>query len=233
MNIADKLAVIADNQQQIYDAGKFQGYQNGHDDGINEGIEIGKTQEYWRFWNSFQQEGTRRNYINAFCGVCWRDDTYNPPYEIIATTQGSGMFQNNTMITTTKVPITISNTTNNVQVFLGCTRLKTIVSLKVTEKITAYTAWFSSCNALENITFTEDSVIAASINFQQCPLSVASMKSIIAQLKNYSGTDKDGTYTLTFSEDCWTALEADSDVTVGEDRVTWRVYVQYVLGWAI
>lgn len=226
MSIADKLVTIAENQQRVYGAGKEQGYQNGYDngmsegwqvghtvgydsgkaDGITEGIEQGKTQEYWRFWNIHQQEGNRRNYPSGFAGSCWTDETYNPPYPIIINSSASSLFNSNSQITTTKVPITIDSTVNNTAVFNGCTRLKTIVSLKVTERVIGYTSWFNGDTALTNITFTEDSVIAANIAFPDSPLNKASFQSVVNALSP-TITGKTVTFKKTAKEAAFTDEE--------------------------
>lgn len=86
------------------------------------------------------------------------------------------------------------------------------------------------CNALENITF--EGTIGTSLNLQWSPLSVASMKNIIAHLKNYIGTENESVNTLYFSDECWANLNADPD---SQDIVTqygsWEDYVQSVYGW--
>ena len=186
--------------------GRREGYDSGKADGITEGIETGKTQEYWRFWNSFQQDGNRRNYPNAFSGSCWKDETYNPPYDIIVTNMAGEMFKYNSVITTTKVPITIDTATASTSVFIGCTRLVTIPSIKVTDKVTVYTTWFSGCTALTNITFTDDSVIVANISFQDSPLNKASTTSVVNALSS-TVTGKTATFKKTAKEAAFTADE--------------------------
>lgn len=65
MSIADKLQTIADNEQKIYDKGK--------------------QDEYDRFWDLYQQNGTRINYRNAFSGNGWDIDTFKPKYKMVPT----------------------------------------------------------------------------------------------------------------------------------------------------
>lgn len=74
---------------------------------------------------------------------------------------------------------------------------------------------------------TASGVLANTINFQWCPLTPASMKSLISILKNFAGTSSANTKKITFNEDCWSALEADS---TAPDGGTWRNYVT-ALGW--
>ena len=85
---------------------------------------------------------------------------------------------------------------------------------------------FQGATKLVNIAF--EGVIGQDINFQWSPLSVDSMKSVIAHLKNYAGTADAGKKTVKFTDACWTALEADS---VAPDGNTWRDYVETTLGW--
>ena len=94
-------------------------------------------------------------------------------------------------------------------------------------KITSFSNPFQGCTKLANVTI--EGVIDQSISFSPCPLTVASMKSIISCLKDYSGTENEGDYKLTFSSTCWDTLEADSTSPTG---TTWREYVQN-LGWTI
>lgn len=80
---------------------------------------------------------------------------------------------------------------------------------------------------MENITFEGE--IGRSINFSYSPLSVESMKNVIEHLVNYTGTEKELSYTVTFTEACWTKLEADSTAPNGG---TWKEYVAS-LGWNV
>lgn len=76
MSIEQSLAKIADNQPKIYNAGK--------------------QKQLKEFWNSFQVNGTRTDYHYAFAGTGWKEDTFKPQYNIIASVYGAyGMFFNN------------------------------------------------------------------------------------------------------------------------------------------
>lgn len=104
------------------------------------------------------------------------------------------------------------------------------VTVKVSELCTKYTNTFTYMANLINITFVEGSVIAASIDFSASNLTVASMKSVIGALKDYSGTDKEFSYSVKFKDACWETLEADSTSPTG---TTWAEYVQDTLCWNI
>lgn len=87
--------------------------------------------------------------------------------------------------------------------------------------ITQYdTTTFQGATYLTDITMS--GVVAKSINFQNCPLTPASMKSVISCLKDGAGQ------TVYFSDSCWAALEADSSAP---DGGTWKNYVYNVKGW--
>ena len=62
MNTAEKLTVIAQNQEKVYDKGK-------HD-------------EWSYFWDVYQQKGARSMYHYAFAGYCWSDNIFCPKYDI-------------------------------------------------------------------------------------------------------------------------------------------------------
>ena len=62
MSIAEKLTTIAENQQNVFDAGK--------------------KSEYDAFWDAYQQNGNRRNYAFAFSGQAWGCNAFKPKYPI-------------------------------------------------------------------------------------------------------------------------------------------------------
>lgn len=102
--------------------------------------------------------------------------------------------------------------------------IETIRKVCVTNA-TSLSSMFTYCIGLKNITF--EGSINLSLSFSHSPLSVKSMKNIISCLKDYSGTSESGVNKLTFSEECWATLEADSTHSTGS---TWREYVNS-LGW--
>ena len=205
MSIAEKLLTIAKNEQKVYDAGFEAGKSSG---GYGEAYEAGQKAEYDRFWESFQLGGTRTAYSHGFAGQCWSDETYNPKYEIIVTGAGSNMYAWNGRITSTKVPIII-DTTNSSGLFSYTTSLKTIPSIKVTERAT-YTSWFTGCGNLENITFTNDSIIANNINLSPCTkLMKDSLLNIISVLKDFRTTQSYDCSFKTWQEENMNNIEYD------------------------
>lgn len=210
MSIAEKLTTIAENQQKVYEAGQ--------------------KSEYDRFWDTFQNYGGEANYYNAFTYNKFTDENFNPKYDLISVAGVSPFqlsFYNAKNITDTKVAM-ISNTTNFSSTFGNCENLITIRRIVLNCDIEKATAMFTNCKALKNITIEGDGKIACDISIVQSPLTVNSMKSIISHLKNFKGTENELKYTVTFSSQCWTALEADS---ASPDGGTWREYVVSTLGW--
>lgn len=67
MSIAEKLQIIAENEQKVYEAGK--------------------QAEYDAFWDSFQNNGTRTNYESAF--LSWDTSQFRPKYDLKGTTFAS------------------------------------------------------------------------------------------------------------------------------------------------
>lgn len=136
----------------------------------------------------------------------------------------SFMFYNAKVLThIPELDMTLANYTQTM--FSGNSKLHTIDKMIFSEDGLSVELKFSGCSALANIVI--EGKIANNFNMQWCPLTVESMKSVIGALKDFSGTDKVDTYTLTFSDDCWATLEADSTSPSGG---TWEDYVTS-LGW--
>ena len=160
----------------------------------------GGDSHYDTFWDTYQKNGAAFNYSYAFAGNGWTDAIYNPKYEIYSISNAVGMFMYNGSITTTKVPITTDAENQNcTSIFVGAYALKTIPSIKVTEKCRTFQSWFNECYALEEINFTQDSVIKANIAFQNSPkLTNQSVQSLINVLKDLTG---ESSQTLTLHAD--------------------------------
>lgn len=247
MTVTEKLQTIADNQQNVFDAGA--------------------KAEYDRFWDSFQQNGELTAYAEAFYGTAWNKRTFKPkysmrpanaynmfnnmnsenayePFDLVehlaalgitldfsgVTSTGStatGIFNSNRLFTRVGI-IDLSSRTRSIDsIFNNCTELITIDKLIVSDKgveITSNT--FKSCLKLQNLTI--EGLIISNIYLQYSPLTVDSMKSVISCLKNYAGTDEKFAYTIQFSDACWEALEASGPSPSGG---TWKEYVMFDLGW--
>ncbi len=172
MSIADKLQTIAANEQRVFDAGK--------------------KAEYDAFWDSFQQNGDRKNYQYAFCGSGWVTKTLKPKH-VCTPTSAVNMFflcgyqSGEGMIDFREIAdkFDFSKVTNATQMFYsagidyitadfssatslsgtfdcGYISRTTTITLKVTPVTTSFNNTFYYASALRNLTFTDDSEIACS-----------------------------------------------------------------------
>jgi hypothetical protein len=161
-------------------------------DGYDIGYETAKSQELYRVWDDYQAVCENSGYVYAFAGFAVTDRWYKPTRPIIVSgaQQYTSMFSHATQLTSTKVPIIIDSTNQwPSNIFAYCYALRTIPSIKVTDNVYSYSGWFLSCEALEEINFTEDSVIKASISFQySSKLNESSIQSIINALKDLTGS---------------------------------------------
>lgn len=84
---------------------------------------------------------------------------------------------------------------------------------------------FTGASHLTDLTF--EGLIGSESFSIPSSLTPESMISVITHLKNYTGTENEGIYKITFTGACWAALEAHSKAPDGN---TWKEYV-YSLGW--
>lgn len=232
MSVADKLTTVAENVPKVYEAGK--------------------QTEYGRFWDAYQLNGKRTDYDHAFAGAGWNTETFHPKYDI-KPKSGYMMFRyfpaTIDMVEWLKelgVTFDNSNNTSVAYMFFACnfTRIDTVNLCKIsgtTGDMFAYssnlhtidkiicqekTAWtsntFTSCSNLANLTI--EGVIGGNVSFKACPLTAESAKSIISALKDYSGTDKEYTYSVTFSASTLELLEAEGATAPG--GLTWTEYIK-------
>lgn len=72
--ISEKLKAVSDNVPKVYEAGR----------------DVGKNEEWSRFWDSYQQNGKRTDYRYAFGGK-WDLEAFRPKYDIVIK-DGGNMF---------------------------------------------------------------------------------------------------------------------------------------------
>ena len=97
MGIFAKLTQIAENMEEVHEAGynkgKAVGYKEGQDaGGYTEGFEAGKKAEHDAFWEAFQSP-SRRTWENVFQGEGWNDDTFYPKHDIVPTGSAGSLFR--------------------------------------------------------------------------------------------------------------------------------------------
>ena len=192
MSIAEKLQTIAENEQRVYEAGK--------------------QAEYDRFWDAYQKNGTEMNYQCSFAHGRFTDETYNPKYPInvLQSTTGMDMAFYNCGLTDLKVPIYAGKVKRLSQTFDTSPTLVTIPLLQIGEQCTFYNP-FLNCQNLKNITI-EGTIGQTGLSFQWCPLTKASIESVINALSTTTTgmtiTLKKTAVNAAFTTDEWNALVA-------------------------
>lgn len=182
------------------------------------GVEFGGKSQYDTFWDTYQENGNRVHYVQAFANKGWVDGTYNPKYPFAdGITYAAGMFQNSQM-TDTKYPLNFANLRANAgSMFSGANKLKTIKTLTVTEN-TSMTTWFQNCTELENITF--DGIIGQNLDIHWSTLLTAeSYHSIIthcSKTANFTLTlpaesTVRSVYDTKYGSGAWDAIVAEYD----------------------
>ena len=194
-----KPSAMAGAVGEVYDAGlhAMDGEAQSQTELINQIADVLENKAgtfYDAFWDALQENGTRRNYDNAFIRSGWNDVAYNPKYPIIATDGATSMLYLNHTVTDTKVPIDLSGVTTNFT-FYNATKLKTIRKIIVSEATKYNSTVFGYCDSLENMEI-EGTIGQNGFNVSQsAKLTHDSLMSIINALKNYA--DSGTTYTVT------------------------------------
>ena len=208
--------------------GYTDGYNFGHADGYNEA----KAEEE----TLFTTYGTmyKRNMVVTADGTqgfrpytYWKADKMEtletPNLQEAANGQGY-VFQDCTALKTASLP---KIQRIGVRFFYNCTALEELtLGCEEYPMVAIGNNAFQNCSGLVRLNLI--GTIANTMTFQFSPLSVESMKMVIASLVNLTGTGNEYAYTVKFSEECWAALEADS---TAPDGCKWRDYVVSALCW--
>jgi hypothetical protein len=203
MSIEEKLVSIAENEQKVYAAGV--------------------KSEYDRFWDEFQQNGTRTNYQQAF--RFWTEEILKPKYDLKPTDTYAGqMFQNcpvkdlKGQLEKCGVKLDTSECTSLLQMFQSSsTRYIPIIDARkannntgytfsadflisiekiLVSEITIYGTNMFGASQLESVIF-EGTIANNGLNLSKCPkVNHESLMSIINCLKDFSGTSETRTCTL-------------------------------------
>lgn len=199
-----------------------------------EGYEEGVQAEKVRFWNTYQTNGNRTNYLYAFAGAGWTDATYNPQYPLKIHTNGQRVFYGSS-ITNTKVPIDIAlpKTVPNVtQIFDNASKLQTIPEL-IVNQYTRLHASFADCGALANIDLITGKLSGNGKNvvFGGCPcLTKKSIENIVNALSDTPDTDG---LSVTFNTDAVNkAFETSEGVGDGATSSEWLALVASKSNWS-
>lgn len=196
-------------------------------DKVEEVYEAGKQAQYDEFWDVYQDYGKRTSYWGGFTSG-WSDDNFKPKYPIIAT-ENSYMFIY-TKITNVNVDLDFTTAATMANTFAYAYGIKYIKKIMIkADGSTSMTNPFVGANNLIEI-YEIEGLIGKSISMTaSSKLSAETAKRIIEHLVNYTGTEKEGAYSIKLHENVWSALNA-TYTPPNED--TWELYVQNVLGWS-
>ena len=193
-------------------------------------FDAGKKAQLLAFWGPFQNYGEKMSYNSSFRHNGWGNDgAYDPQYTMNADIF-AGVF-NSSPVIDAKVPIDVTDGALNEAFRYG--KIQRVPKLIVNEN-TTYDNPFRYASSLREMYV--EGVIASDfdLSYVSNSFTADSMKSVINALKDFSGTEFDGVYTVSFKAACWTTLENDStpkDEGIDFDG-TWQAYVQSK-GWQI
>ena len=183
--------------------------------------------EWHRFWDIYQQYGTRTNYTYGFGGLGWTDETFNPKYPL---TIGVAymMFREAkiTDLTTKDYVFDFSQASSCDYVFLSVlVKQLNIIGVEGTRLDTM----FQDMRALETLNYT-GTIGKTSVRLQwSSNLNVECAKNIIRSLINYKGTNYDMSYQISFHANVWTLLDAEGNTSPNGN--TWKDYISDI-GWS-
>lgn len=146
---------------------------------VDDVFDAGKKSEYDAFWDTYQSNGTRKNYNYAFAGASWTQAVFKPKYTVRPSDALSMFYQSGLTDLTltgkldfsavtrisdfigwssvTKVPaINLSNVRNYPNALKSATNLVTVENLTFPSKpfSVSISEMFYRCEALESITIT-------------------------------------------------------------------------------
>ena len=235
MNIAENLTTIADNVPKVYEAGKKAEQRNFWKVLTNNGAK----QSYYytfseRLWtkdnfkptcNIVPTEAERTFYYHNRGGVAYdlaqQLEDCGVKLDMSNNTTGSYTFCYAVLTRIPEIDQRKSIFTCMFRQNSSNTKLVTIDKIICSSNgDQAFTQTFDGCSKLKNVIF--EGVIGRTISFSVSPLSVASMKSIISCLKDYTGSSE-YSYTITLKSSAFTALEAEGATAEYEGvACTWR-----------
>lgn len=253
MSVNEKMTAIADNIREKTGGTEIltlDEMANGINEVYEAGKKT-QREQFWESYLKNSQSNTSVRQVARFAGSGWNDDTFYPTQDI-PVKYGYEMFYYNNVSNikqrleecnvklvfdgandvgmmfeeskTTEIPTIelnkLSVPKSTQRLCCNCYYLVTI------EKIIAVEGnmWgnsFGSCTRLENVIF--EGVIGNNISFAHSPLTIASLKSIITHLKDYSGTDSEYTCTVTFKTTAFKALEAEGNTSPNGN--SWTEYI--------
>lgn len=195
MTISEKLTLVSQNEEKVFNSGKNMGYSEGFNvgydeghtqgfdegqargsaegwqQGLDEGIVIGKEQQYDLFWDAFQQNGTKTYYSHVFRSEQWNEITFKPKYPIrpihAAYMLYSSLFAGDL---TQNVILDFSRCENIVYCFYNMPNVTRIGAVDAS-KAGDFSNVFAFCNSLEKIDLIKlksDGSQAMTATFNRC-----------------------------------------------------------------
>lgn len=233
MTTAEKLQLIAENEQKVFDAGK--------------------EAEHAAFWDAYQQNGQRTDYATAFSSSCWTPALFHPTHPL---TVGNGymLFRNNQKVNAAMLAQgewDFSACWSLQYGFVGCFQLEEVADLGATVTLESC---FADCTHLKSVQrlhlppaengivtnlfwncpqLTEVSVVgtlrAGNLGLQKSPLlSRASIEGLVAAL-----SDEVTGQTLTLSQTAVnTAFETASGAADGAQSEDWAALIATKSNWS-
>ena len=195
----------------VYSCGHHHGYitgiEEGYENGYESGVVDGKQAEQDRFWEVFQGS-TNATGSCMFYGRSWKDEIYHPKKTIKCGWTANQMYLTSN-ITDTKVPIDITGCGANCASMFQQSEVHTVAELIVAET-NSLSSTFSNATNLANLTIS--GVIGRNCNMQWCPLTGASIRSVVSALSD-TATGQTVTFNkaakeAAFTDDEWNALIA-------------------------
>lgn len=208
--IADKIREKTNSTDKLlpgeFPAAIEEVYHAGYDKGKSD---VGDNY-YDTFWDCYQENGARLNYVSGFAGAGWNNNTFIPKYDISKATTMQKIFSDarigdlSTLLQSmgrtldfskasnvdsafayswiTRVPdINVTKAGANCRtMFSNCNRLHTIDKLMVAESNISIGGAFQNCTALQNLTI--EGTIATTIDLHWSPLTQTSILSVLGAL---------------------------------------------------
>lgn len=230
---------VASGVNEVYEAGKrkewsdfwdvFQNYgaRRNYENAFHKGMSSDPSR-----WNDINFKPKydlkpRNSAKSMFFGCLFTDfkgvfERQGVVFDTSSVTNCDGMFESCTVLTRLPV-LDFSNCKRIYTVFQFCNSLISIDKLIIgnSSHDTLFSC-FNACYALQDVQIEGTIDINFSFKYSK-NLSVESQKSAITHLKDYSGTDSEYTYTITFKATAFEKLEAEGNTSPNGN--TWTEYI--------
>lgn len=155
MSIAEKLTKVAENVSKVYEAGQEDGKQTAYDE----------------FWDTYQQNGARTDYVAGFGGSGWNSKTFKPKYDITPE-YADNLFQSARMTNLKQALIDCGvkldmSGTKQAQYFLRSSQITVLPEIDTTgmKNITSLFSYASNLTTITKLILKDDGSQVASYTF--------------------------------------------------------------------